>query len=100
MWGRVNVSDKRDNSFFVQIDDDVNHLWEIKPGNNWHWDAVNNSDRADPVKFTLAGGLHTIKVKLREDGTKLDKMLLTNNVDFVPSGKGDIAGDQGYSKIN
>ena len=79
MLGRVKIIDKRDNSFFVEIDDGPDNLWEIEAGNYWHWDAVNDRDAADPVKFSLTEGIHEIKVKLREDGTKLDKMLLTNN---------------------
>jgi hypothetical protein len=96
LLGRVKVIDKRDNSFFVQIDSGSDNLWEIEAGNYWHWDAVNDRDDADPVKFSLPSGVHTIKLKLREDGTKLDKMLLTNNVAFVPSGKGGIAENQRY----
>jgi arylsulfatase A-like enzyme len=87
LWGRVSVSDKKDNSFFVQLGGGENNLWEIKPGSSWHWDRVNNRDIADPVVFILTEGVHVIKVKLREDGTKLDKMLLTNNIFFVPKGE-------------
>ena len=56
-------------------------------GDSWHWDQVNDRTGPDPVKFTLPSGVHTIRVELREDGTKLDKLLLTNSVAFVPSGK-------------
>ena len=44
----------------------------------------------DPVRFILAAGVHTIRIKLREDGTKIDKLFLTYNADYVPSGKGGI----------
>ena len=91
LWGRVRGSDALDNSFFVEIDYGYDNLWEVELGENWHWDAVNYRGRADPVEFILFEGKHTIKVKLREDGTKLDKLLLTNNLNFVPSGEGDIA---------
>lgn len=94
LWGRVQVSDKRDNSFFVEIDNGFDNLWEVESDNFWHWDAVNYRDRVDPVIFTLFEGEHTIKVKVREDGTKLDKLLLTNDVDLVPSGKGGFAENQ------
>jgi arylsulfatase A-like enzyme len=93
LLGRVKVIDKRDNSFFVQIDNGSDDLWEIETGNYWHWDAVNNRDDADPVQFSLTKGVHTINIKLREDGTKLDKMLLTNNVTFVPRGKEPLVGN-------
>ena len=89
LWGRVSVSNKKDNSFFIQIGDGEDNLWEIATGSNWHWDRVNNRDLADPVIFMLTEGVNTIKVKLREDGTKLDKMLLTNNIFFIPKDAGD-----------
>jgi len=86
LWGRVQAHDRKDNSFFVQIDDNLDNLWEVETGNYWLWDKVNARDIFDPVGFNLKSGIHTIKIKLREDGTKLDKILLTNNLDFVPSG--------------
>ena len=52
----------------------------MEVGKYWHWDAVNYRGRVDPVEFTLFEGKHTIKVKLREDGTQLDKLVLTNNI--------------------
>lgn len=100
LWGRTKVSGGKDNSFFVQIDDGFDNLWEIKHGNHWHWDAVNDRDDADPVIFGLTEGVHTIKVKLREDGTALDKLFLTNDVAYVPSGEGDTAELSGYAEDN
>jgi arylsulfatase A-like enzyme len=80
LQGRVIASNKKADSFFVQIDNGLNYLWEVETGDRWHWEEVNNRDRVNPVVFNLAEGVHTVKVKLREDGTKLDKMLLTNNI--------------------
>jgi len=77
--GKVKVINMKYNSFFVQIDEGLDNLWDVETGDYWHWDEVNNKDRADPVKFILTEGVHTIKVKLRENGTKLDKLVLTNN---------------------
>jgi len=90
LWGRVQTSDLKDNSFYVQIDYGLDNLWEIEVGNYWHWDKVNDRNLLDPVIFNLSKGKHTIKVKVREDGTKLDKMLLTNDLTFVPSENKDI----------
>ena len=84
LWGRVRVRDKRANSFFVQLDDGPDVMWEMELSNQWYWDEVNDYYRADPVTFSLSKGEHTIKIKLREDGTKLDKLALTNNKHFVP----------------
>ena len=38
LWGRVQAHDGNDNSFFVQMDDDLDNLWEMETGDAWHWD--------------------------------------------------------------
>jgi hypothetical protein len=92
LWGRVSASDINSDSFFVQIDDGFDSLWAVEPGNDWHWDKVNDRGNFDPVIYTLARGEHTIKIKLREDGTRIDKLLLTNGIAaFAPSGAGGTA---------
>jgi hypothetical protein len=88
LWGMVQSVDRRYNSFFVEIDEGHDCLWEVETGEDWHWDMVNFRDRSDPVKFILSKGVHRIKVKLREEGTKLDKLCLTNDIDYIPSGEG------------
>ncbi len=84
LWGRVRVRNAEDDSFFVQIDDDSDKLWEVVRGNQWHWDRGRDRHIADPARFALREGVRTIRIKLREDGTELDKLLLTNDPDFVP----------------
>ena len=68
LWGRVIAADERDASFFVQIDSGFNNTWHVEAGKSWHWDAVNNRGKVDPVIFILSEGKHTIKIILREDG--------------------------------
>jgi len=90
--GQVIAPDTNGNSFFVQIDNGFDNLWEVEIGDHWHWDEVSNHYRAGPVKFNLTEGVHTIKVKLRENGTQLDNLVLTNNsVTFLTRDKGKLA---------
>jgi arylsulfatase A-like enzyme len=84
LWGRVRARNGEDDSFFVQVGDNADNLWQVERGNQWHWDRVNDRNIADPARFALKEGVHTIRIKLREDGTELDKMLLTNDPDFIP----------------
>jgi hypothetical protein len=44
----------------------------------------------------LEAGQHAIRIKFRGEGTKLDKILLTNDVNFIPSGEGVTAENQVY----
>ena len=91
LWGRVIAPSGYDDSFWIQIDDGPDNLWEVAGGSNWHWDEVSNRGGADPEIFNLTAGTHIIKVKVREDGTEIDKLFLTNDVDFVPSEEGEPA---------
>jgi hypothetical protein len=84
LWGRVRAVSNKSDSFFVQVNSGLNNLWEVQTGRKWHWDVVNNRDVADPVKFFLTEGTHTITIGMREDGTELDALLLTNRINFIP----------------
>lgn len=89
LFGRTIAPGDHDDSFFVQIDSGADQVWDIAWSDNWQWDAVNNRGVTDQVKFNLTAGTHTIKIKLREDGPKLDKMVLTNDLGYNPAGMGE-----------
>ena len=96
LWGRVITPDGNRDSFFVQVDDYPDNLWTPALGNDWHWSIVNDRGNADIVVYPLDRGEHTIRVKLREAGAKLDKLLLTNAIlTFIPEGVGEAAEKQG-----
>jgi hypothetical protein len=38
--------------------------------------------------FTLSAATHTLEFAYREDGTQLDRDLVTNDLAFVPTGQG------------
>ena len=86
LWGRTRAISGQSNSFFVQIDNGPTYVWDLVLGPDWIWDEVNDRGGADPVFFSLAAGPHTIRIKLREDGSQIDKLLLTRDLAFVPSG--------------
>ena len=96
IWGRKIAATKEDNSFFVQIVDGTEYLWVMPLSDNWQWDAVNHwgssgefNPEIDPVIFSLLAGEHTLKIKQREDGAKLDRLLITNDMGYVPTSVGD-----------
>lgn len=76
----------------MQFDDGNEYLWTINTSDNWIWDAVNHwgngteeNPEIDPVVFNLTEGEHTLKIKQREDGAKLDALIITNDLSFVPT---------------
>jgi len=65
-------------------------LWDTVGGSTWGWDRVNNRGVADPVVYSLGVGQHTLVIKHREDGAKLDRILVTNDMAYVPQGQGEV----------
>ena len=90
VWARVIAANPGDDSFWVRIDEGPWIRWnEVALGTAWHWDQVHDSDNSDRVvTVPLTAARHTLTVAYREDGTQLDKLLITNDADFVPTGAG------------
>lgn len=90
VWGRVIAPTTSDDSFWVRMDGGTWIKWnEIALGSTWHWDEVHDADNGNQVAgFALAAGSHTLEIAYREDGTRLDRLLVTNDPGFVPTGTG------------
>ena len=85
LWGRAMGLDGKSDSFFLAMDDGEKQQWSVgagkkaKPG--WRW--------LQPPGFTpihLSAGKHTLHVHSREDGARLDQMIVTNDPMFQPAG--------------
>lgn len=75
-FGRDGSSD----SFFLQVDNGSLVTATLVQG-KWGWKRAGN-------KLTLGSGPHSLSVKDREDGASIDKIVLTRDGNFVPSGLG------------
>ncbi|MFO1039506.1 MAG: glycoside hydrolase family 88 protein [Geminicoccaceae bacterium] len=91
VWGRVKAPTTADDSFWVRIDSGDWVAWDgIVPGSSWHWDDVHaGSSAAGTMRFSLAPGSHTLELAYREDGTRIDRLLITNATAYVPGGLGN-----------
>ena len=85
VWGRVLASNGESDSFFVSMDGNADSLWDVVQSSSWIWDKVNNRNGADPVVYNLAAGTHTLIIKQREMETKLDGIVISKDIDTVPS---------------
>lgn len=106
IWGRQMSSDSASDSFFVSVDDQTEMVWHTKIGGQgvWAWDVVSNRaegdprDDSNPQVYWLAAGAHTLTIKHRDDGTRLDAIVITNDLntvaaDLCVSLSGDVNGD-------
>ena len=87
MWGRTIAPHGESDSFYYQIDDSGFIRWVLPLGEQWQW-ASGSLGESGRAAFPLRVGEHTLVIKCREDGSKLDKIIVTNDWDFVPDGSG------------
>lgn len=95
IWGRVIANDNASDSFFVKMDDGQAVTWHTKMGetDTWTWDVVSSRnyndvrDASSPLVYHLKAGTHTLKIQQREDGTQMDRLLITNDKKYIPEGK-------------
>lgn len=95
VWGRVLSPSGSDNSFFIRMDNDPAEAWGTPVGNEFQWDRVNMDNGGADRSFNLTAGTHTLYVIQREDGTLLDKLLITDDPNYVPTGMGGDANSAG-----
>ena len=99
VWGRVLAPTPSDNSFFIRLNDGEELLWDVygpdknKTAKAWWWDRVRDRTMveklgSDRLSFKLERGWHTLVLRSREAGTRMDRVLVTNDVHFVPEGWG------------
>lgn len=87
IWIRTQAPTREDDSFWFKLDDnDWFPMNEVEPSTEWIWNEVHNSDSENVVvTYNLAEGHHTLTVAYREDGTLLDKFLITSDISFNPN---------------
>jgi len=87
VWGRVIAPTDDDDSFWVRLDNGTWTDWnDITAGSSWHWAPVTDDTKSNAVVLSdLAAGAHTITVAYREDGARLDRVLITNDLTLVPT---------------
>ena len=76
-WGRAIAEGGTSDSFYFYIDEGERKTWYVPQGTAWHWD--------DFESIYLSQGNHTLKIRCREQGTRLDRILITNDYSFIPS---------------
>ncbi|MBC7783741.1 MAG: hypothetical protein H7144_07865 [Burkholderiales bacterium] len=97
VWARVYSTGGEDNGLHVGLDGqwpESGRRWQTIKKNAWEWDS---RQRTDAVHVGVPGqlyldiptpGEHVVQIAMREDGFELDKLLLTNDPNYVPEGTG------------
>jgi hypothetical protein len=81
-WGRTLAADTGRDSMCFQIDNEPIVRWTTSVDPAWKWNVISDTT------FVLSAGQHTLKFRYREVNTQLDRVIITSDLNFVPSGLG------------
>jgi hypothetical protein len=87
LWGRVYWLSECNSSFTMSIDDSLSFTFgKDATFNVWHW------VKAPPrlKMLTLTKGKHVLVIRNRQDGVRLDQVLLTLDKQYVPVGTEEV----------
>ena len=92
VWVRMWAANDLDNSVHAGYDGngsngDSGHALEQTVYNSWQW-TKNRKFSTEDAYLNVATGLHTVSIWMREDGVYIDKVLLTTDPNFTPTGTG------------
>jgi PKD repeat protein len=76
LWARVLAADSNNDSFYVTSSGSLLLEWDIPDSSSWRWRKV--------IDVTRSAGIFNLEFRQREDGTKLDQIILTDDLSFVP----------------
>jgi hypothetical protein len=93
VWGRVQAATDSNDSFYVTADNGTRDIYDMAEGkwsSAWQWTVVNGRGATggpaaiSPRKFTLTAGSHTFRFDGRELNSRLDKILITDDLAYIP----------------
>ncbi|MDQ3256617.1 MAG: hypothetical protein M3R15_22465, partial [Acidobacteriota bacterium] len=97
IWSRVLAPERDNDSFYVPVDggpEDVYGVAYNTWSDAWQWTRVNGRANENipltlnPRIFQLSAGAHQIVFRTREADTKLDRLIITNDLSFIPGDSG------------
>lgn len=93
LWTLANGPNTSSDSFYASVNGNADVVLDTLPANAWGW-------QRSATAFNLPVGKHTLKIKAREGGAKLDKLRLTTSTSTTaPTGLGSTAMTCGTAPI-
>ena len=88
VWARVYAPTDTDNTIHLGLNGAISaSKMETLVEGDWSWTNIDTKNKSMTVGVTETG-LSTLHVWMREDGILIDKVVLTTDVNFVPTGDG------------
>jgi hypothetical protein len=98
LWGRVLAPDPESDSFYVQLLGDTDPVpsesvsWHTGHGDRWRWRFLSFDRAKEPAALDLSAGLVRLRFRVREPGTRIDRLFLTSDPEAEPEEAGPTSG--------
>ncbi len=80
IYALVDAPNGSDNSFHIKVDNGNYIEWHIEQTSGFEWREVTNTANMNTVDFFIpAGNGHMLEVRQREDGTKISRVVVSND---------------------
>ena len=80
IYAYVDAPSNSDNSFHIRVDGGNYYEWHISETSGFEWREVSTTSNQNDVSlFIGAGNGHILEIRQREDGTKISKVVVTND---------------------
>ena len=76
IWGLASASHEESDSFWISVDGEETRQWNLEAGSDWRWNREG--------VHHLSSGQHTLVIHWREEDSKLDGILITDDTDYLP----------------
>jgi hypothetical protein len=88
LWGRVLAPDPEHDSFHVAITGDgcrtSGSAWNLRDDPQWTWQKMCLDKSKTPTPLELSAGVCQLQLRVREAGTKIDRLFLTSDPKAKP----------------
>ena len=90
LWSRAIARTAGDDLLWLRFDNGTWRRWkQMTTRTAWNWDDAHSTTSTTlPLLIKLGAGTHKLELAYSEDGLRLDRLLITNALDYVPSGPG------------
>lgn len=80
IYALVNSPTNSDDSFHIRVNQGQYAEWHTGITQGYEWSEVTDTNQMNPINFFIpAGNGHTLEIRQREDGTKISKVVITND---------------------
>jgi len=84
VWLRYANAGSADN-LGITIDNNPQRKPTLSAGEGWRWVRINGTD-GNAILYTLNTGIHTITINIASGRPHIDKLLITKDVNYIPTG--------------